>query len=321
MGTYLGECDDREDDRYVKVLTEGVTAGLNVIDTAINYRCQRSEKAVGRAIREVVSRGIASRDELFICTKGGYVPLEGAPPDSREGYDRYLTSQYFARAIISREDLVAGGHCLHPRFLTDQVERSRNNLGLECIDLFYLHNPEQQLDVLDRTEFRSIIREAFSELESQVASGAIGSYGCATWNGFRVFAAQKNYLSLAELITIAEEAGGKSHHFRFVQLPVNLAMTEAVRLPTQTSGTKNLSLLDGAREAGITVITSASLMQSQLTHDLPETLRSLFPDLETDAQRALAFVRSLPVGSSLVGMRSSAHLSENLAAGRSIIGG
>ncbi|MEO5589857.1 MAG: hypothetical protein ABIS03_09740, partial [Gemmatimonadaceae bacterium] len=60
MGTYLGECDDGEDDRYVDVLAAGVTRGLNVFDTAINYRCQRSERAVGRALKRVTDSGIAS---------------------------------------------------------------------------------------------------------------------------------------------------------------------------------------------------------------------------------------------------------------------
>ena len=58
---------------------------------------------------------------------------------------------------------------------------------------------------------------------------------------------------------------------------------------------------------------SASLMQAKLAHELPDTVRALFPSLKTDAQRALAFVRSLPaVTSALVGMRSEEHLSENL---------
>ena len=319
MGTYLGECDDREDDRYAAILALGIASGINVLDTAINYRCQRSERAVGRAVHDAIAAGTTSRDELFVCTKGGYVPLEGAPPESREEYDGYLAANYFAKSVMSRGDLVAGGHCLTPRFLSDQIERSRTNLGVECIDLFYLHNPEQQLDALDRTRFRDVIRAAFAELESHVERGSISAYGCATWNGFRVFAANRSHLSLSELIAIEEEVGGKSHHFRFVQLPINLAMTEAIRLPTQAIKGKNLSVLDLAKDAGISVIASASLMQAQLTHDLPEAVKSLFPGLTTDAQRALAFVRSLPIATSLVGMRSPAHLSENLEAGRTAI--
>jgi aryl-alcohol dehydrogenase-like predicted oxidoreductase len=244
------------------------------------------------------------------------VPLEKQPPASRDEYRAYLASEYFDRGIMSASDVVAGGHCLKPGFLSNQIERSLANLGVDCLDIFYIHNPEQQLDVLSRSDFLRVMREAFAELEANVAAGRIGVYGCATWNGFRVFPANKNYLSLSELVSAATSAGGEGHHFRVIQLPVNLAMTEAVRLPSQHDGTTNHSLLDIAHQYGISVVASASLMQSQLTHDLPPAARSLFPNLETDAQRAIAFVRSLPVASGLVGMRSAEHLDENLGAVR-----
>ena len=68
MGTYLGNFGDDEDARYVTVLAAGIERGLNLVDTAINYRCQRSERAVGRAIRHVVERQIARRDEIVVAT-------------------------------------------------------------------------------------------------------------------------------------------------------------------------------------------------------------------------------------------------------------
>ena len=162
MGTYLGECDDDEDARYLKVLVAGVAQGLNVLDTAINYRCQRSERAVGRSIREIIDAGSARRDELVVCTKGGYVPLEGAPPESRDEYEAYLEKEYFSSSIMSRSDLVAGGHCIRPGFLSDQIERSRKNLAVDCNDLFYLQIPEQHLDSIDRKPFIPLMSYAFS---------------------------------------------------------------------------------------------------------------------------------------------------------------
>jgi aryl-alcohol dehydrogenase-like predicted oxidoreductase len=314
MGTYLGDCDDAEDERYAATLGDGISNGLNLLDTAINYRCQRSERAVGLALRNTIESSRAMRDEIVVCTKGGYVPLEGAPPESRAEYDSYLKEQYFQAGTMSASDVVAGGHCMKPAFLDNQIQRSRTNLGVECIDVYYLHNPEQQLDKVDRTKFLAVVSDAFATLESAVASGYIGSYGCATWNGFRTFAASRNHLSLTELVDIARLVGGKEHHFRVVQLPVNLAMTEAVRAPTQNDDGKNRSLLDLAESLGMSVVASAALMQAQLTQNLPAEVRKLFPALETDAQRAIAFVRSLPVASALVGMRTNAHLSENLLA-------
>jgi aryl-alcohol dehydrogenase-like predicted oxidoreductase len=59
---------------------------------------------------------------------------------------------------------------------------------------------------------------------------------------------------------------------------------------------------------------SAPLLQGQLTHDLPEQVRELFGG-STDAQRALAFVRTLPaILTAAVGMKHAAHVDENLSA-------
>jgi len=299
----------------VTALAAGVERGLNVIDTAINYRCQRSERAVGRAISTVVANGSARRDELIISTKGGFIPLDGAPPASRELYESFLKTEYFDRGVITPSDVVGGGHSMAPVFIANQIERSLHNLGVGTIDIYYLHNPEQQRATLEPKQFHSRIAAAFQELESQVERGTIRAFGCATWNGFRQPESASGHLSLEELSTIASSVGGTSHHFRVIQLPVNLAMTEGVRSPTQSLNGTSVPLLQAAAELGLSVVASASLMQSQLSRGLPSELARAFPALKTDAQRAIAFVRSLPLCCALVGMRSLDHLRENLAAG------
>ena len=319
MGSYLGDCDDAEDARYVTVLTAGIERGLNLVDTAINYRCQRSERAVGRAIRQVVDRQVARRDEIVVATKGGYIPLDGSPPTSRDLYDSFLATEYFDRGVITPAEVVSGGHSIAPAFIANQVQRSLRNLGLSTIDIYYLHNPEQQRSALNATQFRTGLASAFRELENQVHLGTIRTYGCATWNGFRQNPTASGHLSLEEIVGIARDVGGPSHHFSVIQLPINLAMPEAVRTSTQMLSGRNVPLLEAAAGLGTAVVASASLMQSQLAHGLPAALASAFPSLDTDAQRAIAFVRSLPLSSALVGMRSLDHLSENLGAAREII--
>ena len=114
---------------------------------------------------------------------------------------------------------------------------------------------------------------------------------------------------------LAREVGGTAHHFRAVQLPVNLAMPEAARLPTQPLGRKQVPLLEAADALGVGVVVSAPLMQGRLTSGLPEEMHSLFPGCATDAQRALRFAASLPgVSAVLAGMRHPSHLTENLDA-------
>jgi aryl-alcohol dehydrogenase-like predicted oxidoreductase len=318
LGTYLGECDDEDDARYLASTHEALANGINLLDTAINYRCQRSERVIGKAVAEMVRGKQLKRDEIVICSKGGYIPLDGTPPTTREQYQAYLNKEYFQPGIMAPTDVVAGAHCLAPGYLADQIARSRRNLGVETIDLYYLHNPEQQLDVLPRDLFRVRLRQAFMLLEEKCAKGEIRRYGCATWNGFRVPADSREHLDLQEVVQTAQEAAEGHHHFAAVQLPVNLALTEAVRAPTQQlANGQTVSFLQAAAELGIAVVASASLMQARLASGLPFEVHEALPGYKTDAQRAIAFVRSLPViTSALVGMKSAAHVEENVVAGR-----
>jgi len=210
---------------------------------------------------------------------------------------------------------VRGGHSLAPKFLAHQLAQSRTNLGLHTIDVYYLHNPEEQLLVLDRETFRGKMRAAFELLEERAESGEIAAYGCATWLGLRVPPEHKQHLTLAELVAIARDVGGTTHHFRAVQLPVSLAMPEAARLPTQPLGRKLVPLLEAADALGLGVVASAPLMQGRLSAGLPQAMTELFPTCTSDAQRALRFASSLPgVATVLAGMRSVEHVRENLGA-------
>lgn len=314
IGTYLGECSEDDDSDYADAIATAIGSGVNLIDTAINYRCQRSERAVGAAVRQLLHQG-TPREALVVCTKGGFLPLEDKPPESREEYRAYLTREFFEPEILTPDDVVAGGHSIAPSFIRYSIERSRKNLGIDAIDLYYLHNPEQQLAAVTPASLRERLRAAFMVLEDAVSRGEIRAYGCATWQALRVSPASKTHLALEDLQTIALEVAGEGHHFRAVQMPINLAMPEAFREPTQEIGKKRtlVPALEAAKSLGLTVIASASLMQAQLAKDLPPSIRELFPGQKTDAQRAIAFVRSLPgVTSALVGTRSSRHLAENL---------
>jgi aryl-alcohol dehydrogenase-like predicted oxidoreductase len=315
IGTYLGDCTDAADESYRLSIRDALSSGVNVIDTASNYRCQRSERAVGQAVVEAIASGEVRRDEVVICTKGGYVALDGEPPASREAYEQFLERELFAPGIVKTEELVRAGHSIAPRFLAHQLEQSRANLGLDTIDVYYIHNPEEQLLAVDRDTFRTRMRDAFALLEERASDGQIAGYGCATWLGLRVAPDHRQHLTLADLVAIAREVGGTTHHFRAVQLPVSLAMPEAARVPTQPLGKKLVPLLEAAHALGLGVVASATLMQGTLAAGLPDAMRALFPNCTTDAQRALRFASSLPgVSTVLAGMRTRAHIRENLHA-------
>src|SRR5260370_12462217 len=82
IGTYLGRDDAATDALYAASVRRALQLGINVIDSAINYRNQRSERAVGAAVRE---SGI-SRDAFVLCTKGGFLPFDGSRPPTLRPY-------------------------------------------------------------------------------------------------------------------------------------------------------------------------------------------------------------------------------------------
>ncbi|HEX9759617.1 MAG TPA: aldo/keto reductase, partial [Candidatus Acidoferrales bacterium] len=173
IGTYLGDPDARTDTAYTEAVVAAVRGGINVIDSAINYRFQRSERSIGAALRQLESEGF-QRDELVICTKAGYLTPDGDMPADPGVYFR---DEYLARGIVAPEDVAGGSHCMTPRYLEDQLARSLRNLGVDCVDVFYLHNPETQLSVVSRGDFAARVRAAFAFLESMVAAGKIRFYG------------------------------------------------------------------------------------------------------------------------------------------------
>jgi len=309
IGTYLGGEDAASDRAYHDAVVRSVEVGFNVVDSAVNYRCQRSERSVGAALRSLIAAGTIGREEVVLATKGGFIPFDGSVPDNPGDY---LLETYVRPGIVTRADIVAGCHCLTPRYLADQLERSRANLGVEAIDVYYVHNPEMLLSAVDRPTFLGRMRAAFSFLETAAADGKIRLYGTATWNGYRQLPSAPDFLSLAELERIAREIAGDGHHFRVVQLPYNLAMTEAFTRANQTLEGETMSLLEAARRLDIYVMTSASIYQGQLARNLPPVIGEFLPGLDSDAQRALQFVRSTPgVGTALVGMKQTAHVEEN----------
>jgi aryl-alcohol dehydrogenase-like predicted oxidoreductase len=269
IGTYLNASVD--------ALLAAAEGGINFFDAAINYRGQQSERDIGAALQQL------QRDEIVVCTKAGFL-TPGAVP-----------------GFLAPDDVV-DEHSMSPGFLEDQIERSRANLGVDTIDVFYLHNPEAELAWRTRDEFDARIRRAFAHLERLADRGMIRWYGCATWEGFR----QPGQLSLPRLAEIAAEEGGADHKFRFIQLPFNLGMVEAyVGKPE--------SVLDQAARLGIAVIASATLLQTRVLEHMPDAVADLLPGLETAAQRAIQFTRSTPgISVALVGMGCREHVLDNL---------
>lgn len=312
LGTYLGDADDATDALQCAAVAACLEGGLNVIDCAINYRHMRSERAVGSALRELIGAGFIQRDEVVVATKGGFLPFDGERPADPTAYFRKTVLD---TGLAHKDEIVGGGHCIAPRWIEDQIDRSRANLGLETLDIYYLHNPETQLDEVPAEGFYTRIRTAFHVLERAVKAGKIARYGIATWGGLRGPASANDHVELERLTAIAREvASGPEHHLRVVQLPFNLAMPEALTVHGQTVEGEAGPALLAAKALGMSTMASAPLLQSKLARGLPPLVKQVFKGLRTDAQRALQFARSAPtLDVALVGMKRPTHIAENLA--------
>jgi aryl-alcohol dehydrogenase-like predicted oxidoreductase len=314
LGSYLGGADDRTDEAYRSAVKRAVELGCNVFDTAANYRCQRSERSIGDALGDLFARGVAARNEIVVSTKGGYIPFDGAPPRSRQEMIAYIEETFINPGVCKRDDFVQSSHCMTPAYIAHQLDQSLRNLKLERIDIYYIHNPESQFAEVSRDEFYGRLRAAFEFLETAVADGKISMYGTATWNGYRAPSNSPEALSLERVVETARDLAGDGHHFKVVQLPFNLAMTEAFTDANQTLDGKNVTFLEAAAGFGVMVMSSASILQSRLSAELPPIIGASLKGLRTDAQRAIQFTRSTPgIDVALVGMSDVAHVEENLA--------
>lgn len=306
IGTYLGNPDDQTDQLVIDAIKKSVRSGINVIDTAINYRAQKAERSVGKAVMSLVSEGIP-RDGLFISTKNGYVTNDA---DIKEDFWNYIQREYTKTGVIKEGDISSGYHCMTPKYLEDQLGRSLKNLGLECIDLLYLHNAvEGQIQDVSREQFIKNLKEVFELYEQKRKEEKIRYYGMATWECYRVPKQNPQYLSLYETVNLAKEVGGDGHGFRFIQLPYNMYYDQAFMTKNQPLGQTDVSVLEAAQNYGVGVFTSVPLMQGRLLAPgvLPD-FGNLKPSL-----RCLQFIRSTPgVVAPLVGQKTPSHVEENL---------
>jgi len=226
IGTYLGNADEATDLSYTRAIVRAVQLGVNVIDTAANYRFQRSERAIGEALKILANEHGIARERLVICTKGGYLPFDGAPP---RNVAQYVNETFVKPGIASFEDFVGGGHCMTPAYLQNQLDQSLRNMGVEYVDVYYIHNPESQLPHVSEQEFYARLKRAFERLEENRRQGKLVHYGVATWNGFRMPPNSGQHHSLTRMVELAREVAGAEHGFNFIQLPFNIRMPEATK--------------------------------------------------------------------------------------------
>lgn len=297
---------------YKEAVKTAILNGINHIDTAINYRYQVSEQEIGEAIKELMDEGKVTRESLVISSKAGFIPLKFPFPE--DPY-QWINKEVIEKGLATKDEIIIDQHCMSSEFLRWSVEQSLQNLGVETLDILYLHNPETQLGYADRESVMERIKEAFILFESLVEEGKIRAYGIASWNAFLYEPGHTEYLSLLEVYNLAKEAGGESHHFKYVQSPFNLVKTEAYNFSNQIGPDgKYYTLLQAVQGLGLGMFASSSLLQMNLFKGkFSGQTRVLMGSEElTDVATALQFARSSGVMGALFGSINPQHIKENL---------
>src|SRR5215470_16634227 len=148
MGAWSGS-DDHES---LRSLQRAIDLGCNFFDTAWVYGDGRSERLLGQVVRAIPAH------KLYVATK--------VPPKNKT---------WPAPADASLDD------CYSPAHITEYVEKSLANLGLDSLDLIQLHSWN------DNWTEDSRLHEVFGKLKS---SGKVRATGISLnrwqpWNGVK----------------------------------------------------------------------------------------------------------------------------------------
>jgi hypothetical protein len=253
---------DDETPEHREALKQALVSGANLIDTSTNYTDGGSERLVGAVVNELVGSGKRRREEIVVVSKIGYV--QGSNLSLAQ--EREAAGRPFPEMVKYMDGC---WHCLHPEFLQDQLDRSLARLGLQTLDVCLLHNPEYFFSDAKRglgplaalrDEFYRRMMEAFRVFEGQVAAGTIRWYGVSS-NTATAPAADPEATSLTRMLLAAREAGGVDHHFRVLQLPMNLF--EAGGVLEHNNGPENRgTVIECASREGIGVLVNRPLNAS-----------------------------------------------------------
>jgi aryl-alcohol dehydrogenase-like predicted oxidoreductase len=269
----------------LNVLRRALEEGITFYDTADMYAQGESETLLGEAFQ-------GRRDRVILASKGGY-----CLPAQRRLIARVKPLvRPIARALgIKRESLPAGvsgtlSQDFTPQYLTQALEGSLRRLKTDYLDLYQLHSPPAAV----------IQSGAFLEtLESLKRQGKIRYFGVAA--------------DTVDDAALCLQVPGISS----VQLPFGLLDLEALD-----------SLLSRAEERGVGVIARGcfgggllkeTLTEPELKEQTPKWPQILaFRRIAAQHHRpllemALQFsLRTASVSVTLLGMRTEAHLSDNL---------
>lgn len=272
-------------DETLHAIRRAVDEGINFFDTADMYAQGESESILGRALRP-------NRDRVIIATKGGY-----CLPAQRKLIARVkpLVKPLVKALGIRRESLpqsVSGAlsQDFSPGYLIRAAEASLRRLGTDYIDLYQLHSPPAE--VIERGEF-------VDALERLKAQGKVRHYGIACDSA----ADARACLNLPRIAS--------------VQFPFGLLDQEAVTTLFPAAIDRGIALVARGCYGG--GLLKEGLSEAELKEKTEKWPRILAYQRIAERQgrhileAALQFsLHPKPVSVTLLGMRTAAHLENNL---------
>lgn len=321
VGTFGGQASEQVDAEIAGIVSKAMQNGINVFDTGAHYRYGRSLMAIHAGLQDAMQHSV-KREEVFLVSKGGFLTFQNGAPDD---FDQWFESEIVKTQLGSREDLVNNMHLLSPTYIAYQIELSRQLMGVETLDAFLVDQPEVHIPVIGKEGLNQKLFKVFTILEQAVRENKIRNYGISTYHGMRVETDDPLFQSITSMQGLAEKAAkaveqkdNARHHFKIIQLPFNMGMTEGFTRFNQATGQGNVSsTLQAAYQLGVFVMASHAMMKGHLAQQTLEEVQAKMPGLKNPAQYALQFARSTPgVGSALVGISQQAHLDDLLLVAR-----
>lgn len=255
LGTHIGDFSEEDSQKYIQAIIHAIQNGIYTIDGAINYRGMRSELDEGVSIHTLIRSGTIQRRDLFITSKAGL--LFG---DIQAGMNpqKYL-SDVLEPNGIKKEDFIKYKslyQTLNPKFYEIALNKSLENLGLEYLDVHYMHIPEISRLQLTLDEFYDKMDALLKWYEEKVTEGKIRYYGLALEFMVGEPYETKWHFEIEEIKKMADQIANGKSHLRYVLFEYNMLCDSGKTVANQTVSGTQYSLIEACHKLEIETVAS-----------------------------------------------------------------
>ena len=204
---------------------------------------------MGSVIDTLIKKYGFSREEFLVITESGHLM-----DDEITDTPALLTVEGMIRdGDMQYSDIVgSSNYCIHPKFLSYNLERSLSLMKLSTIDVNLLSLPVQNIAVEHNSkEIEYRISKAFEFYEEMILVNKLKSYGISTTEGhfsfedsnvgnskmrltkeenqfYKQFIKASKGMPMHKILEIAHNVGGRYHGFRYIFSPFSCDMVKSM---------------------------------------------------------------------------------------------